>query len=429
MLGIHDSFGRSNVAPDRRVCVVVLYGNESITLDATFAPRDMATSDCDIASTSSGPLNCASSERPRALIVSHSCVVPANQSVFAYLADQGWRLDLVVPRHWVHEYASSPVAARSLEGSKVTMHTVATAFTGQPQRHFYLARCSSLLREFRPQVVFLEEESFSVPALQWGTACWRARIPFGVHSYENLDRGLPVPARVWRTWTLRHAAFVVARSPTAAVLARQWGAVGRVEVIPPAVPKWQQNVKCRTDSFIIGYAGRLVDEKGLFDLIDAAEHLPGDVKLMFAGNGPLREDLERAARGRVPLEIDTNLSHEEMARAFARMDVLVLPSRTTPTWVEQFGRVLVEALWCGVPVVGSNTGEIPWVIETTGGGLVFPEGDAPALRSILESLRADPARRAELARAGRAAVERLFSVEAAGARLDEVLSAFAALAP
>ncbi len=55
--------------------------------------------------------------------------------------------------------------------------------------------------------------------------------------------------------------------------------------------------------------------------------------------------------------------------------MLALPSRTTPTWKEQFGRVIVEALWCGVPVVGSDSGEIPWLIELTGGGLTFPEGE------------------------------------------------------
>jgi glycosyltransferase involved in cell wall biosynthesis len=59
-----------------------------------------------------------------------------------------------------------------------------------------------------------------------------------------------------------------------------------------------------------------------------------------------------------------------MRDAYAEMDVLVLPSRTTSRWAEQFGRVLIEALWCGVLVVGS--GEIPWIVETTGGGRVFP---------------------------------------------------------
>jgi glycosyltransferase involved in cell wall biosynthesis len=115
-----------------------------------------------------------------------------------------------------------------------------------------------------------------------------------------------------------------------------------------------------------------------------------------------------------------------MATAYARMDVLVLPSRTTPTWAEQFGRVLVEALWCGVPVIGSDSGEIPWVIKSTGGGMVFPEGNVEALSERIADLRADRALRDDLARTGRASVERLFGVEAVGQLLADLLREVAA---
>jgi glycosyltransferase involved in cell wall biosynthesis len=110
-----------------------------------------------------------------------------------------------------------------------------------------------------------------------------------------------------------------------------------------------------------------------------------------------------------------------MAEAYASLDVLVLPSRTTRTWVEQFGRVLVEAMWCGVPVVGSDSGEIPWVIETTGGGLVFPEGDVASLRQALVRLRDDPSLRRRLAADGRHQVEQQFSMAASARGLDQAM--------
>ncbi len=84
------------------------------------------------------------------------------------------------------------------------------------------------------------------------------------------------------------------------------------------------------------------------------------------------------------------------------LDVLVLPSRTQPNWKEQFGRVLIEAMSCGVPVIGSTCGEIPQVIGEA--GLVFPEGDVAALRAALSRLIDQPELRAELARRGRARV-------------------------
>jgi glycosyltransferase involved in cell wall biosynthesis len=110
-----------------------------------------------------------------------------------------------------------------------------------------------------------------------------------------------------------------------------------------------------------------------------------------------------------------------MGAAYGRLDVLVLPSRTTPTWAEQFGRVLVEALWCGVPVIGADSGEIPWVINSTGGGLVVPEGDVEALRAAIVRLRDSPALRRELSERGRERVNEHFSVQAVARELDRAL--------
>jgi glycosyltransferase involved in cell wall biosynthesis len=84
---------------------------------------------------------------------------------------------------------------------------------------------------------------------------------------------------------------------------------------------------------------------------------------------------------------------------YRQMDLLVVPSLTRPNWKEQFGRVLIEAMASQVPVIGSNSGEIPNVIGDA--GLLFPENDAPALSELIEGLIRDPARRAELGRRGR----------------------------
>ncbi len=116
-----------------------------------------------------------------------------------------------------------------------------------------------------------------------------------------------------------------------------------------------------------------------------------------------------------------DLSHDRMAEGYAQMHVLALPSRTTPTWTEQFGRVVVEALWCGVPVVGSDSGEIPWLIRTTGGGTVYPEGNVGELANQLDELRRNHVKRREYAQAGRTTVERLFSLEAATDALGRLL--------
>ncbi len=81
------------------------------------------------------------------------------------------------------------------------------------------------------------------------------------------------------------------------------------------------------------------------------------------------------------------------------MDALVLPSRTTPVWKEQFGHVLIEAMACEVPAIGSDSGAIPEVIGPA--GLLFPEGDASALARALDELRSQPALRKRLGEEGR----------------------------
>jgi glycosyltransferase involved in cell wall biosynthesis len=103
-----------------------------------------------------------------------------------------------------------------------------------------------------------------------------------------------------------------------------------------------------------------------------------------------------------------------MPAIMRQFDVLVGPSVTTPRWKEQFGRMLVEAMACGVPVIGSTSGEIPNVIGDA--GLVVPEGDSVALRAAIARLRDDPAEGHDLGEHGRARVLALFTQEAVARR-------------
>jgi glycosyltransferase involved in cell wall biosynthesis len=357
----------------------------------------------------------------RLLVVSHPAVLAVNQLPYAELRRHGWDPFIVAPARWRHEYADDAFPPEVFAGLEGRVAGRRIALPGRVQRHFYVTAVPRLIARIAPRAAFLEQEPTSASGFQWGVALHRAGIPFGLQADENLERPLPLPARAFRRWTLAHAAFVAARSPTAAELVHRVSPKIPTPLIPHHVPGWAAPARAPRDAFVIGYAGRLVPEKGLDVLLDAAAKVSGSM-VRFVGNGPLRADLEsRASRQGVALEIDANVRHGEMARAYASFDVLVLPSRTTRTWAEQFGRVLVEALSCGVPVVGSDSGEIAWVIGTTGGGLVVPEGDPEALAAALVRLRDDPALRRELAARGGARAQELFSVPAVATALDHVL--------
>jgi glycosyltransferase involved in cell wall biosynthesis len=356
------------------------------------------------------------------LAVSHPAVLPVNQLPYAELTRRGWEVDIITPVRWRHEYAAEKFDARPLPELASRFHTRRVVLTGQPQRHVYLANPFGEIHRRRPAVVFCEQEPFSATAAQWGLAAHLLGVPFGVQMAENLDRTLPPPARAFIAAVLPRAAFVAARSDTAVRLAHRWGARGSVRVIPHHVPGWPLPARPAHDAFTIGFAGRLVPEKGLDTLVCALRRLDPPVELLVAGEGPLRGWLESADLGSARLQIVRGTDHAEMASVYAQMDVLVLPSRTTPGWAEQFGRVLVEALWCGTPVVGSDSGEIPWVIETTGGGLVFSEDDDSALAEQLSRLRDDNDLRSRLADQGRSRVAKTFSVKGVVDQFEDALN-------
>jgi len=356
------------------------------------------------------------------LVVSHPCVIAENQEVYLALRQRGWSLTIVTPALWRDPYRTAPFAPAALAGLEDVLRPLPIAFAGYDQRHIYRVRVGSVVRRVAPSVVFLEQEPFSLAALQWAVALTRRRVPFGVQMAENLDRAMAPPVRVSRRWVLRRAAFVAARSPDAVALARDWGARGHVAVVPHTVPTWSGvEREQQRQGFTIGFAGRLVEEKGVLDLVAAARRMRAKSRLLLVGAGPLAAPLRALASADLEIEIREGVTHGEMPAALAEMDVLVLPSRTTPQWAEQFGRILVEAMWCGVPVVGSDSGAIPWVIETTGGGVVFPEGDVDALAARLDDLAARPDLRAALAEHGSRVAHAEFGADAAAVALSSLL--------
>jgi glycosyltransferase involved in cell wall biosynthesis len=148
---------------------------------------------------------------------------------------------------------------------------------------------------------------------------------------------------------------------------------------------------------VVGYLGRFVPEKGLRVLAAALDAVKSPWRALLVGAGPMEEEL-RGWGARYPddrVRLCTSVTHEHVAPHLCAMDMLAAPSQTTPRWKEQFGRMLIEAIACGVPVVGSDSGEIPHVLS--GVGEVVPEADVAAWARALGDLIDSPARRAELA--------------------------------
>lgn len=189
---------------------------------------------------------------------------------------------------------------------------------------------------------------------------------------------------------------------------------------PNAQARAQLRREYNLKGFVIGFAGRLTQVKGLQDLFAALSELKKEWSALLVGDGELRSTLAAQAQAAGwNVHITGQVDSGEMPDYLTAMDCLVLPSRTAPDWKEQFGLVLAQAMACRVPVIGSSSGAIPEVIDEA--GLVFPEGDVAALRDCLAKLIDAPALHGELAEKGR---QRVLARYSATALADETFELF-----
>jgi glycosyltransferase involved in cell wall biosynthesis len=338
-------------------------------------------------------------------------------------------LDLVLlaPKRWP-ERAGQMVHAEPSDDSGYRLVTARTIFTGFYYVYIFPSLLYQLLR-YRPDIIYCYEEAHTLIA-----ACVlflrRIFLPKSkvlLYAAQNIKKRYPIPFRLFERYSFRRADAILACGTRVAQTLRSKGYSGDLRVVglptdihtfapdPAKRADGRRSLGLSDDAQVLGYVGKLVEEKGLRTLLRAFAEVAEaheTAHLVLAGGGPLKNELLESAAAlglsnRVHLP---GVIHNSDLPAFMNaLDVFVLPSETRRNWREQFGRVVVEAMSCGVPVVGSDSGEIPTVLGEA--GLIFPEGDWRALASQLCCLLDDPTRRARLSRLGREQVLRHFSVE------------------
>ncbi|OLT21854.1 group 1 glycosyl transferase [Ornithinimicrobium sp. CNJ-824] len=278
----------------------------------------------------------------------------------------------------------------------------------------------------RWDVLDLHEEPFAVSTfMSLGMRTIRRnRAPYALYSAQNIDKRYPVPFRWWERWTLRHARALIVCNNEAGEICRRKGFPGVPDVIPLGVDVERFSPADRrppvADAPVqVGYVGRLAPHKGVDVLLDAVAAHP-ELELTVVGAGPQEEELrqrpdEPGLSERV--RFAGAATQEELPGLLQGMDVLAVPSLTTPGWVEQFGRVVVEAMAAGVPVVASDSGALPDVVGEA--GLLVPEGDPAALGEALLRVGREPGLWERLHQAGLERAQEC-SWERVAQRYDEV---------
>lgn len=334
---------------------------------------------------------------------------------------------VAVPSHW-----QEPRAQRSDYEPGPTpnyqVHLLPMRFNGRHHIHYY-PTFGRLVRQLRPDVVHVDEESFNLATFH---ALWHAHRVGAAscfYNYANIARTYPPPFGWFERYAFATAHTALACSHEAAAIIRAHGYQGTLHIIAQTgvdptrfTPRPTAHI-ARTP-FTVGYVGRLVPEKGIDDLLAACALLPETAQLLIVGSGSHADALHAHA---TQLGIAARITWQApvpthaMPAIMQQCDALVLPSRTTANWKEQFGRVLVEAMACGVPVVGSSSGEIPHVIGA--GGVIYPEGDVHALAAQLTSLMQDGTHYATLSAHARQRVLTHYTQQALAQRYADIYRA------
>jgi glycosyltransferase involved in cell wall biosynthesis len=312
-------------------------------------------------------------------------------------------LTAIVPPAWADRRGA--VRLEAGDACNYSLLVAPIILNGQYHLHFY-PTIGRILRRLSPDVLHMDEEPYNLATWQALRIGQRLGARCLFFTWQNLYRRYPWPFNHLERANFKRAACAIAGNQDAASVLRRKGFRKPVSVIPQfGVDPQVFAPRPRPvphERFVIGYAGGLVPEKGVALLLAACSGLPdASWLLQIAGEGPDRARLEALAADLPAGQVRFwgRLASTELPVFYSGLDVLALPSISRPNWVEQFGRVLVEAMACGLPVVGSDSGEIPNVIGDA--GLIFPEGDIEGLRRNLAMLANDPALRATLAARGR----------------------------
>jgi glycosyltransferase involved in cell wall biosynthesis len=343
------------------------------------------------------------------LSIAHNAVAASNRRrIDALRAVDGVRVELLTPAWWHEEGRRIDVAPDA------DWHVGTTLATGNGTRYVYLTHLAGLIRRLQPDIIDLFEEPFSLVAAQ----TLLLRDAFAPHaalvfySAVNVYRQWRLPYRLIERVLLRRADAAHAPNSDVPRILRARGMQHQpVATIPLGVDVHRfsgaESLVLEAPRPRVGFIGRLEPVKGLDVLLEAFSRLQSPASLLIVGDGPERARLVEQASLDPRVRWLPAMPFEAIPSVLKSFDVLVLPSVTIPpAHKEQFGRVLVEAMAAGVPVVGSDSGAIPEVIGDA--GLVVPERDPPALAAALARVLSDTALRQDLVGRGRARAKNCF---------------------
>lgn len=348
----------------------------------------------------------------RLLTIGHSYIVPLNRRLANEMARVGkadWDITIVSPLALKGDLR--PLKFERDAYDRCSVEGVPVLFDQVPHLKLYRDRLREILQQ-RWDLIHCWEEPY---ILSGGQIAWQApsQTPLVYFTFQNNSKHYPPPFNWIEIQTMQRSAGWIASGQTvASALQHRKGYDRPMRIIPLGVdvehfspsPEIQKRIHHKLEweemnAPVIGFLGRFVPEKGLTMLMRVLDQVSLPWRALFVGTGVMEAELRSWAE-RYPdrVRICTTVQHHEVPQYLNAMDLLCAPSQTAQNWREQFGRMLIEAFACGVPVIGSNSGEIPYVIGDA--GIVLAEKDEQAWIQAILMLLNDPTQRATFAQRG-----------------------------
>jgi len=358
----------------------------------------------------------------KVLVIGHTYMLDLNRDKFFILGRrQDIKIKIITPKMWpttMYKLRSQNLSQDSIELVKLPV-----VFAGNESLYFYLYGLAMAIRAFDPDIIHVEQGADALCYFQVHIIkklfCKKFKTIF--FTWVNWETNNGFPLSLIEKKNLRWASAAICGDQEARQLLINKGFLKPIYVLPQLgvdinLFKKSEMIELKKslmlDGFIVGYIGRLVEEKGIFDLLEAFKSLDFKSSLLLLGDGTLKKEIKNwievnKLEERVRL-LDPVIN-VEVVPYLNCLDVLVLPSRTTKRWKEQFGHVIIEAMACEVPVIGSDSAEIPNVIGDA--GLIFKEGDIQDLADKIKILYKDANLRAKIAKLGFERVRNNFTHE------------------
>jgi len=353
--------------------------------------------------------------RLKILTIGHSYVIAINRAVIRKVAqDEDFDITVAAP-----SYFRGDLRPLTLEpeppGSPLRVVPLDTAFS----RFIHIFRydgaaLKALIRDGQFDVVHAWEEPYIFAGYQIAKALKNSSARFGFWSAQSYLKHYPPPFGHFERVVLGRAqGWIACASLVHETLLKRGFPQSRGRILNLAVdlaefhpvsPAARAQVleELGLQSPVVGFMGRLTASKGLDVLMKAMEKVGGarPWSLLLLGSGEYQRKVEAwAARNGWSNRVKVMLvKHGDMPRYVGCMDMLAAPSQTVRNWKEQFGRMIIEAFASGVPVIGSDSGEIPFVIGEA--GRVVGEHDVAGWAQAIGELLDSPQKREELKAAG-----------------------------